>query len=173
MGKLIKVTLSLVLVIAVIVIMNLGSGIKATVETLGPKITQSDVSLRAVKISLMSGEGSFKGLRISNPQGFSAEPAMSLGEISFAPDTAPLSADVIVVESLRIVAPEIMLESGRGGSNLDKLQENIQSYMGGSAETSGAESSADANVIIKDLLITDGKLSYRLSGSHALDLPLP
>ena len=34
MGKLIKVTLSLVLVIAVIVIMNLGSGIKATVEAL-------------------------------------------------------------------------------------------------------------------------------------------
>lgn len=173
MVKLIKVTLSLVLVIAVIVIMNLGSGIKATVETLGPKITQSDVSLRAVKISLMSGEGSFKGLRISNPQGFSAEPAMSLGEISFALDTASLSADVIVVEWLRIVAPEIMLESGRGGSNLDKLQENIQSYMGGSAETSGAESSADANVIIKDLLITDGKLSYRLSGSPVLDLPLP
>lgn len=47
MGKLIKVTLSLVLVIAVIVIMNLGSGIKATVEALGPKITQSDVSLGA------------------------------------------------------------------------------------------------------------------------------
>ena len=42
MGKLIKVTLSLVLVIAVIVIMNLGSGIKATVEALGPKITQSE-----------------------------------------------------------------------------------------------------------------------------------
>ena len=59
MGKLIKVTLSLVLVIAVIVIMNLGSGIKATVEALGPKITQSDVSLGAAQISLMSGQGGF------------------------------------------------------------------------------------------------------------------
>jgi len=173
MGKLIKVILSLVLVIAVIVIMNLGSGVKATIEALGPKITQSDVSLGAAKISLMSGEGSFKALRIGNPEGFSAEPAMSLGEISFALDTATLSSEVIVVESLRIIAPEITLESGRGGSNLDKLQENIQSYMGASTESSGAENSADVSVIIKDLLITDGKLSYRLSGSPALDLPLP
>ena len=78
-----------------------------------------------------------------------------------------------MVESLRIVAPEITLESGRGGSNLDKLQENIQSYMDGSAESSGAKSSADASVIIKDLLITDAKLSYRLSGSPILDFPLP
>ena len=76
MGKLIKVILSLVLVIAVIVIMNLGSGVKATIEALGPKITQSDVSLGAAKISLMSGEGSFKALRIGNRQGFGAEPAM-------------------------------------------------------------------------------------------------
>ena len=173
MGKLIKVTLSLVLVIAVIVIMNLGSGIKATVETLGPKITQSDVSLGAAQISLMSGQGGFKGLHIGNPEGFSAEPAMSIGEISFAMNTASLGSDVIVIESLRIMAPEITLESGRGGSNLDKLQENIQSYMDGSAESSGAKSSADASVIIKDLLIKDGKLSYRLSGSPTLDLPLP
>lgn len=121
MGKLIKVTLSLALVIAVIVIMNLGSGIKVTIETLGPKITQLGVSLGAAQI----GEGSFKELRIGNPKGFSAEPAMSLGEISFALDTAFPSSDVIVVESLPIVAPEITLESGRGGSNLDKLQENI------------------------------------------------
>ena len=50
---------------------------------------------------------------------------MSLGEISFALDTASPSSDVIVVESLPIVAPENTLESGRGVSNLDKLQENI------------------------------------------------
>ena len=149
MGKQIKVTLPLVLVIAAIVIMNLGSGIKATVETLGPKITHSDVSLGAVQISLMSGEGSFKALRIGNPQGFSAKLAMSLGEISFALDTASLSADVIVVGSLGIVAPEIMLESGHGGNNLDNLQENIQSYMGGSNGSYAAGSSADANFLLK------------------------
>ena len=112
-------------------------------------------------------------MHIGNPEGFSAEPAMSIGEISFAMNAASLGSDVIVIESLRIMAPEITLESGRGSSNLDKLQENIQSYMDGSAESSGAKSSADASVIIKDLLIKDGKLSYRLSGSPTLDLPLP
>ena len=128
---------------------------------------QVDVRLGAVEISLMSGEDSFKALRNGNRQGCGAEPAMSLSEISFALGTASLSADVIVVESLRIVAPEIMLESGHGGNNLDKPQENIQSYMGGSNESSAAGSSADANVIIKELLITDGKLSYRLFGKPA------
>ena len=88
----------------------------------------------------MSGEGSFKALRIGNRQGFGAEPAMSLSEISFALGTASLSANVLVVESLRIVAPEIMLGSGRGGNNLDKPQEYIQSYINGSNESSAAGS---------------------------------
>ena len=77
-----------------------------------------------------------------------------------------------MVESLRIVAPEIMLGSSRGGNNLDKPQEYIQSYINGSNESSAAGSSKDASFIFKALLITDGKLSYRLSGKPALDLPL-
>jgi hypothetical protein len=41
-----------------------------------------------------------------------------------------LATDIIVLKTLTIVAPEVTLERGAGGSNLDRLQENISSYLG-------------------------------------------
>lgn len=173
MGKVVKITLVLLLVLTVVVVMNLGSGLKTLVETLGPEMTQSQVSLGKAKISLMSGEGSFKNLVIGNPEGFDTQHAFSLGEISFKLDPESVTTDTIVVESLRILAPKIIMESGRGGSNLDRIQENIQAYLGSSAPSSEAEEGVSKNIVIKDLLISDAVLEYGLLGSTTLELPLP
>ena len=170
MAKLIKIILLLVAVLGILLVMNLGSGLKAMVETLGPEITQSEVSLRRAKISLLSGEGSFSGLVIGNPQGFDTQHAFSLGEISFSLDNDSLATDIIIVESLRIVAPEVTMESARGGSNLDRIERNVASFLGSGGQDSAA---VGKKVIIKDLLITDGKLKYALVGDKTVELPLP
>ena len=130
MAKLVKIVLALVLVIGVLVLMNLGTGIKTVVETLGPEMTQAQVTLNSAKISLLSGDGRLKGLVIGNPEGFDTENAFSLGEIYFSLDQESLTTDIIVIETLKIVAPEVTMESGRGGSNLDRLQANITQYLG-------------------------------------------
>lgn len=76
----------------------------------------------------------------------------------------------IVAESLSIVVPVITMESARGGSNLDRIAHNIGSFL----STGGRESTeAGENIVIKDLLITDGKLKYALVGDKTLELPLP
>ncbi len=76
----------------------------------------------------------------------------------------------IVAESLRIVVPVMTMESARGGSNLDRIEHNIASFL----STGGRESTeAGENIVIKDLLITDGKLKYALVGDKTLELPLP
>jgi uncharacterized protein involved in outer membrane biogenesis len=177
MGKVVKITLALILVVAVavavVVLMNLGSGLKTLIETLGPEMTQAQVSLREAEISLISGEGSLKDLVIGNPDGFDTEHAFSLGEISFKLDAESLSSDTIVVESLRILAPHIIMESGRGGSNLDRLQQNIQRYLGSSDSAPASDEGASKNIIIRDLLISDAVLEYGLLGSTAVELPLP
>ncbi|MDC3261871.1 hypothetical protein OAU76_01745 [bacterium] len=83
MGKLVKILLSLVLVlvlvVGVIIVLNLGSGLKVAIESLGPEVTQSSVTLDKAEISLISGEGSLRGLIIGNPEGFATERAFSLG----------------------------------------------------------------------------------------------
>lgn len=173
MGKVVKITVALLLVLAVVVVMNLGSGLKTLVETLGPEMTQSQVSLGKAKISLMSGEGSFKDLVIGNPEGFDTQHAFSLGEISFKLDPESLATDTIVVESLRILAPQIIMESDRGGSNLDRIEKNIQAYLGSSNPATETEDGSSKNIVIKDLLISDAVLEYGLLGSTTLELPLP
>jgi hypothetical protein len=75
----------------------------------------------------------------------------------------------IVAESLRIVVPLMTVESARGDSNLDRIEHNIASFL----STGGQESSeAGKNIVIKDLLITDGKLKYALVGDKTTELPL-
>lgn len=171
MSRLVKISAALILVLAALLVLNLGSGLKTLVETLGPEMTQSSVTLHSAKISLLSGQGSFKGLHISNPQGFDTEEAFSLGEIRFKLDQDSLATDIIVLESLTIMAPQVTLERGSGGSNLDRLQQNIAGYLG-PADTEDNSDQATKN-IIRDVLITDGKLRYGLLGSKTLDLPLP
>jgi uncharacterized protein involved in outer membrane biogenesis len=171
-GKIISVIILVIIALVIFVITNLDRGIKTAVETIGPEMTQSSVTLSSVDLSLTTGKGSFSGLRVANPEGFSADNAFTLGEISFAMDTESLATDTIIVESLRIVAPEITMERADGRSNLDRIQSNIASYLGTDSD-SGGEGESGKKVIIRDLRITDGKVSYAIFGGKGLDLALP
>ena len=49
MAKLVKIFLALILLLGVLVVMNLGSGLKTVVGTMGPEMTQSPVTLQSAK----------------------------------------------------------------------------------------------------------------------------
>ncbi|MDG1166047.1 MAG: hypothetical protein P8P26_10580 [Porticoccaceae bacterium] len=49
MAKLVKIFLALILLIGVLAVMNLGSGLKTVVGTMGPEMTQSPVTLQSAK----------------------------------------------------------------------------------------------------------------------------
>jgi uncharacterized protein involved in outer membrane biogenesis len=171
-GKIISVIILVIIALVIFAITNLDRGIKTAVETIGPEMTQSSVTLSAVDLSLTTAKGSFSGLRVANPEGFSADNAFTLGEISFAMNAESLATDTIIVESLRIVAPEITMERADGRSNLDRIQSNIASYLGADSD-SGGEGESGKKFIIRDLRISDGKVSYAILGGKGLDLALP
>jgi len=171
-GKIVSVIILVIIALVIFLITNLDRGIKTAVETIGPEMTQSSVTLSSVDLSLTTAKGSFSGLRVANPKGFSAENAFTLGEISFAMDAESLATDTIIIESLRIVAPEITMERADGQSNLDRIQANIASYLGTGSDSDGEEQSGK-KFIIRDLRITDGKVSYAILGGKGLDLALP
>jgi len=169
-----------VLLVVVFAILNLDRGIKAAVETVGPRLTQSSVTLDDVELSLTTGEGSFHGLVVGNPKGFKTPSAFSLGEIFLSIDPESVTTDTIVIKSIRIVAPEITYESGNGTTNLAQLQKNVEQATGGgsraaSSETASTEEGAEKKLIIRDLKINHGKLSYSnpLLKDKALALELP
>ena len=171
-SKIVSVIILVILTLVVFMVINLDRGIKTAVETIGPEMTQSSVTLNSVDLSLTTAKGSFSGLRVANPEGFSAADAFTLGEISFAMDADSLASDTIIIDSLRIVAPEITMERADGRSNLDLIQSNIASYLGTDTEQSSS-AEGGKKIIIRDLRITDGKVSYAILNGKGIDLPLP
>ena len=110
MSTVLKVLAGLVVLIVaavVVVVLNLDKGIKTAVETLGPKYTQAEVTLNKVDLSLKSGKGTLSGLVVGNPVGFKTGQAFSLGEISVQVDTSTVTKPVIVIQQIRIMAPEM------------------------------------------------------------------
>ncbi|HMB70606.1 MAG TPA: hypothetical protein VKU85_14920, partial [bacterium] len=81
---------------------NLNTIVKGAVERYGGRMTETDVRLAGVNLKLRDGRGTMTGLRIRNPDGFSGEDAVSLGEITLDVDTASLTKEPIVIEEIRI-----------------------------------------------------------------------
>jgi len=175
--KVVAVLFVVVLLVVVFAILNLDKGIKAAVENIGPKLTQSSVTLDDVELSLTSGEGSLRGLVVGNPSGFKSPSAFSLGEIFLSVDPESVTTDTIVLNSIRIVAPAITYESANGTTNLAQLQKNVEQAAGGSSRAATEEKGegAEKKLIIRDLQITAGKLSYSnpLLGDKTVALALP
>ncbi|MEM1223224.1 MAG: hypothetical protein AAGH40_10695 [Verrucomicrobiota bacterium] len=140
----------------------LNNAIKHGVETFGPEITQTSVTLESVNLSVLSGSGTLKGLNIGNPEGFKSENIFALGEITVDIDPGSLMSDTIVINRLHILQPEISYEKTLSSSNVQELLKNIESFTGsGSEKTEEAPEESEGatkSVVIKELLIDEGKI---------------
>ena len=155
---------------------SLNSIVKAAVEKTGSEATQAQVKLKDVNIEITSGKGALRGLTVGNPSGFKTDKALGLGEISVQVDIGSVTKDTVVIKEIVIAAPEVTYELGSGGSNIDALQRNANSYAGagkGKAEKSGG--GQGKKLVIEHLYVRNGKVSVsaaELQGK-TLSAPLP
>ncbi len=177
--KLIGLLVVIVVVVVVIGVFNLDRAIKAVVEGLGPDYVQAPITLHEVDLSLKNGEGRLGGLVIGNPAGFQTDYAFSLGQIDVKVDTKTVTEKVIVIDRIHILAPSIIYESAKGGSNLERLHKNIAaataSSGGKTSQTAETSTGEPIKVIIKDLLVSDGHIQYSnaLLGGRTVAVKLP
>lgn len=154
----------------------IGSGIKAGVETFGPEVTQTPITLDAVELSAFSGSGSIAGLVVGNPEGFNTPHSIKLDGFSMKLEPLSLLSEKIVINEIIIESPEFILETGLGlqKSNIGKILENIESFTG-PGEADAEASSASKSIQIDLLKITGAKvkLSNKLMGGQVLMVPLP
>jgi len=136
------------------------------VEHFGSEITQTQVSLDKTEISASSGKGALKGLKVGNPKNFHTASAFQFNEVSLALDVTTLTAPTIVIHEIVIAAPEITYELGDGGSNMDAIKRNIDSYLKsagvGSSGGGGEEKKADSGgkkLIIEKFSVRGGKVN--------------
>ena len=154
----------------------LNSGIKAGVQTYGPKVTQTHVSLEDVNISLLSGSGSLVGLNVGNPEGYRDGNIFELGQIDVEIDKGSIFTDTIIINKIHIKEPGISYEKKLTSSNIKELQENIAAFSGkgeDSAEPVPAEESGSSKkLVIKELTIEGGKIYVGVLGVGQT-VPLP
>ena len=165
-------------VIAVIVVgLSLGTIVRTGVNTVGPKLTQTTLTVDGVDVSLLSGSAKVKNLVIGNPQGYIAPNAISVGLAAVSVVPMSVLSDKIVIKSIRVESPDITFEGNPlGANNLKKLEDNVNaaaSSLQSTATTQPAKTGAPAKpakkLEVDDFLITGAKIHY----GTGLKLPLP
>jgi hypothetical protein len=152
--------------------------VKTAIERFGSDIMGTKVSVGSVDISLKSGRGTIRGLRVANPAGFSAGNAFELGEVTIDIDIASLNKDPIVIEEIRIMEPRVRAElDERTRSNVGVIKDHVAAYQAGSArpESAKEDSGYEKHFVIREVAFADGKIAADATavGGKKVDIALP
>ena len=158
----------------------LGSLIKAGMNTVGPKITQTPFTVDSVSVSLLTGSAGVKGLVIGNPEGFKTPQAIHVGKAAVSVAPFSVLSEKIIVKSVEVRDAEITFEGNPfGANNLKKIMDNVSALAGGTGKAdtnapapAGAKKPAK-KLEVDDFLITGAKVHVSLTGMGGKEMTLP
>ncbi len=177
----------LFVIVAALIIMNLGSLIRKGVEIQGPLIAGVPVKLAGVDISILGASVEIKGLQVGNPEGFSAPEALSLSKVFIDVETSSVLSDKIVIERILIEDPSVTYEQTLSTNNFSKIQSNVNRYaekfqskpsVSPEKKTDGSSSSSEPakekKFLVKVLDIKGGSVNFsaKILGGKSLSFPL-
>jgi uncharacterized protein involved in outer membrane biogenesis len=175
----IVIGLLVLIVVGVIVVgLFLGKIVKEGVNTIGPKITQTPLTVDAVDVSVLTGSARVKNLVIGNPGGFKAPNAITVGLAAVSVSPMSVLSDKIVVRSIRVESPEITFEGNPlGANNLKKIQDNVNAAAANfqsplstnQPPKTAAPAKPGAKFEVDDFLITGAKV--HIGNGATLQLP--
>ena len=166
MNLLMKVLLALV--VAVLLLIGalhlwLGSLIKRGVEQIGPRITQTSVTLRDADIALLSGRVELIDMTVGNPKGFQAPSAFRLHNATVRLDWKSMLSDTVIIEEILIDGPEVTFEGIPTSNNLGMIRDNAkafaptQSSENGPAPKRNVQQGSGKKVVIKQFTMTNAR----------------
>jgi hypothetical protein len=124
------VLLLLVIVgISVFLYNSMDALVASAIEKHGSRIMGTKVSVGSVDISLKSGKGTIRNLKVDNPEGYSDDELFTLEEVSIDIDVRSINRDPIVIDEVRISAPKVRVEvDERAQSNVSVVRANVDKY---------------------------------------------
>ncbi len=182
-GKIISLAFTLLILGALLYFLNPGKMIRKGITSMGPKVTGTTVSLSDIGVSWLSGKGEIKGLILGSPEGFKAESAMEIPVATIAVRPTSIFSDKIIIKSIEIEAPYITYEGNLSGSNLTKIQENIDAFIaklpgqsgGAASPDSEPESTGGKKMQVDEVIIRNAKVKLALTvlGGRGASITLP
>jgi len=156
---------------------SLDSLVASAIRTYAPEILGVSVKLSGVSIKPADGSASLRGLVIGNPKGFKTAHALSLGEIDMTLDINSLTKDVILIKQISVIKPDIIYEKGSGGSNLDAIQHNVDSYVAahGGGKSEAKDKGPGKKFIIENFYLKGAKaeVSAEILQGKEISVPIP
>lgn len=174
--RVVVITLTLLLVLLVAgglwLRFNLDSLVKRAIVHYGSAITQAKVKVDDVEIDSVNGRGRIRGLMLGNPRGFHTPYAFKADDIEVVIDVASLTADVIVVRRIAVLAPDVIYEQGEKSTNFDAIQKNIEDSLGLSQTPAGGK---PRKLIVEDFTVRKARArgSNTYLAGKSLDVELP
>jgi len=175
--RIVRILLGLVLillVVAVLAILFIGTIVKTGVEKVGPVVTKVPVTLDSASLSVFSGNGELKGFMLGNPEGFKAKEAIKVGTMQLGIAPGSLLQEKKHIRVIKVEGPEITYEMGLKGSNLGQILDNVS----GTAEQdekapTKKEQTTKTKLQVDEFVITGGKIHVgaTMVGSAAVPLP--
>ncbi|MBW2094640.1 MAG: hypothetical protein JRI80_07105 [Deltaproteobacteria bacterium] len=172
------VVVALIIVAVIIIATNIGPMIKKAVNTYGPGITRTEVSLGDVDVSLFSGKAKLKKLFLGNPKGFKSSYAMKVGSILVDIDEKSITGDTIIIDRIEVIAPDISYEKIKGGDNFQTIAKNVTSSAGSEKQVAKKEQEKKGTgkkLLIRNFVVKGGKVNLTMSllGGKTISAPLP
>ncbi|MBO7741409.1 MAG: AsmA family protein, partial [Victivallales bacterium] len=119
------ILLVLIIVLPLILINYLSPLVKGAVEKFGSQAIGCPVTVEKIDISLLGGSVDIVDFKVGAPQGFKAEP-ISVHEVFVKVDLGSLLSDTIIVDEIRIDAPQVAYEVGWGKTNVGAILDALQ-----------------------------------------------
>lgn len=162
----------LVLLLGGVVFYYFDALLKGAIEVVGTEVLGTSVTVTSVSVSPLNGRGSISGLRIENPQGFNADYVIELSAILLNINTSTVFSEVVEIESVTIVRPQITYETRITTDNIRTLLGALSSTQSSSSNAERAASGGSKRVIIRQLQILEPQLTLVAAGITApISLP--
>jgi hypothetical protein len=143
--------------------------IKQAIERYGPDFTGVSVTVKSVKLEPVDGIGAITRLEVGNPAGFTAQRALTLGEIRLAVDPRTLTSDVVRIKEISLEAPYITYERTARGDNLSAIQRHIESRLPKRSASDSKATGPGRKFIVDHLQVRNARVSY--GGAVTVDMP--
>ncbi len=166
-----------VVIVAVVffTLTNLGPLVKKAVNTVGPKVAQTNVSVEDVNVSVFNGEAKVLGFLLGNPKGFSGSEAISVASVYVDIDEKSVTKNPIIVNKIEIIAPNITYEKKSGTDNFKELLKNIQSSAKSEEKKGTTTEKEGKKLIINNVIIKNGNVNLVMPilAGKEITAPLP
>jgi len=139
---------------------NVDSIVKNGIERYGTDVCGTKVSVGSVDISLKSGRGTIRGLRVANPDGYSHDSVVELGDAIVAIDIGSINRDPIVITEIRGKSPLVSAEvDEKLATNIGKIRGHVQQYQARAAKPAGKQDAGfEKRIAIRSFVIELGTL---------------